>query len=208
MEAEPIKLPELKPVMPKQKNKFKPLAIIFIILTILLAVSTGFFVWMYFKQGSDINRLNEENSNIKTACELKDEHVTDCVDIASEWLVIEEWGIKFEILNTPDGDIYYEMNNESDSVAFNSKTLINKGGEDCKNSLGMLSRITEEEFWRRASDENYQAAGWPITRPINGYVYVFGSSQANCSDDDNVTATQQFKAEQISEALDNLVVVE
>ncbi|MDR1300501.1 MAG: septum formation initiator family protein [Candidatus Nomurabacteria bacterium] len=40
------------------KNKFKPLAIVFIVLSVLLAISTGIFVWQYFSQRAEISDLN------------------------------------------------------------------------------------------------------------------------------------------------------
>ena len=66
METEPIKPFEPEPVITGPKNKFKPLAIIFIVLTVILAVATGFFVWKYFERGIQIEDLNKEISQTQT----------------------------------------------------------------------------------------------------------------------------------------------
>lgn len=52
--------------MPIHSNKYKPVAIIFIVLSILLAVASGFFVWKYFDQQTQINNLNTELDQVKT----------------------------------------------------------------------------------------------------------------------------------------------
>jgi len=63
MEKEPIKLPEQEPMMAKPKNKFKPLAIVFIVLTVLFALAAGFFVWQWLDQKGEINDLNNKMGN-------------------------------------------------------------------------------------------------------------------------------------------------
>jgi len=71
MTPEPIKLPEPNEVVPKPKNKFKPLAIVFIILTVLFALAAGFFVWQWLDQKSQIETLKNDISKIQSELDSK-----------------------------------------------------------------------------------------------------------------------------------------
>ena len=62
-----------EPIINKPKDKFKPLAIVFIVLAILFAAATGFFVWQWMDQKTQIDGLKNDISKIQEKLDNKNE---------------------------------------------------------------------------------------------------------------------------------------
>jgi len=205
MEKEPIKLPEQEPMMAKSKNKFKPLAIVFIVLTVLFALAAGFFVWQWCQQKSQIETLKNDISKIQSGLDDKKDQSNK-----SNWLVIKEWGIKFELPASLIGDITYKKSSEYAGMWINSKKYAAKcdaNTEDSERSgnIGFLERYTEADY----NDAiNYSEGMPPPPRinfnPINGYVFTFSLPNIGCSMEQDAIDVQVERTNQVLNMLDSL----
>ena len=168
MEREPIKLPEQEPTMAKPKNKFKPLAIVFIVLTVLFALAAGFFVWQWLDQKSQIetlkNDINEIQAKLDNKTSTKKDIITSPFNITEQ----EVWDIvnKQNISAISAGDD--KKMNRIERVSFGVEDYqiakvhirVLKNGQDVQDGVRVfLYRNNPSDTWKYGY---YEAAGNPM----------------------------------------------
>ena len=102
------------------KNRWKKVGIISVVLLLVSAGASGYSVWQYIDQRSEIDRL--QNELMETQNELRALQDTEANDTDTEeangsdnYLVVEEWGVRYRI---PDGvnEVSYEISVSEDGV--------------------------------------------------------------------------------------------
>ena len=185
-----------KPIIIGRGNKkWKATAIIMIVLAIIFAGASGFFIWRFFDQKAEIDNLNSEISQIKPESDDGQATKDDGENTKDNWLVVDQWGIKFEI---PSGlyDVKYEIENRDDGsyLYFSSKQMDEKcDAGTASGSIGAMGRYTTEEYYNISSEMPSVGARVNV-RPIDGYIFTYSHPQATCSADE---ATQALQTEQI-----------
>lgn len=116
------------PVPEKKKSSKKPLVAIFVI---LFAIVLGLAGWKWYGQISEYqDKQNEADKQIsqleKQVSDLKGDSVDNSTKDtdATKYLVVKEWGVKFDITNAPQG-IRYTIStaNAGDEYGSDAETL-------------------------------------------------------------------------------------
>jgi len=203
MTPEPIKLPEPNEVVPKPKNKFKPLAIVFIILTVLFALVAGFFVWQWLDQKSQIETLKNDISKIQSELESKKDQGNKTDD---NWLAIKEWGIKFRIPADMKDDLSYIVGEYG--VYFHSKALDNKVGNNDDCSIAAMSRYTIDEYHAVLQEGLPGSPGLLINIvAMDGYYYTATHPNGMCTNDESLWDFAANKTDQFLNLLNPLYTI-
>ena len=170
METEPIKLPESDPVIVKTGDKFKPLAIVFIIIALILAIATGFFVWQWMDQKAQIEDLNKKIDNAEIS--NKEEFIISPFTITEKevWDIINKQNIPLLKSNGENGQIKKKEITRVERVSF--------GFESSQVAVIHIEMLTEDgtpvqdglvvALYRNSPNDIWKYGDYSIHRTILG----------------------------------------
>ena len=163
------------------KNVWKPIAIVAISVSVILLGLSIFLLVQNSNQRAQINSQNdksdvsdqtEDNTNVD---KKPDTDISDNSQTSTDYLVIEEWGVKFKIPEGLQDPIYsYSLD---DHGGYITVTTLAFNAERCQ-ALGELTHSADPNFFK----EN----GGPNRSPdfhFDGYYYFYGSPQSACTTD-------------------------
>lgn len=187
----------------KVSRKWKITAVIAIFLTLIFAAAAAFLVYWCSEQKTEIENLKTAISQMIQGEEGQADSDETADATKNNYLVVDEWGIKFEL---PEGlnDITYRIEN-SGGVGYLrlSSGQLNESCMSIDSPLGTIGRYTSSYY-----DNNSQQLPSRLNySPINGYVYTYSHPQSSCSSVQEVVNLQNEQLELVKSMIDALTAV-
>lgn len=174
------------------QNGFSAAEVLIVIVIVGLIATVGWLV--YDRQNNKTNSTSEIATQTSSQSESKtdEQAMSEYKDDAdtTEYLVIQELGVKFELSDKLSG-LSYSIGNENKTAYFTPAEI--KGAE-CSGQVS-LSRYSDADF----GNDPYANKGG--ARKIGDYYYFVSGSQSSCSDD----LSLQKKADQLRADLSTLL---
>ncbi|MDR0591461.1 MAG: hypothetical protein LBG75_02835 [Candidatus Nomurabacteria bacterium] len=189
----------------KPKNKWKIVAIVFMVLFLAAAGGGVFFLLKSNSSSNELADVKKKNDdNAKTIKELGNKvaelenkspespsDATTGADTSKGYLVVKEWGVKLKI---PEGmtGVKYQISNQTAMSQYHKDSGYSGTLELSTEWFSGLSGCTAfgpVSLYRYKSDPG-QEPGAKNLGLINGYYYTYGGPQNGCGSDESTYAKQ------------------
>jgi len=182
--------------MHKQKG-FSAVEFILILIIVSIVGFAGWFVWNSQKQIA--KTLDDTNKSATAVIATKKEVTAESTPVATNYLTVKEWGVKFEI---PSSIKNMQYNLRSGGVDLDSSDVVALAGngKDCTLGGGYLGAID------RVDPSTTELAGMVKIKQIGNYAYWYGGAQQACLPDGVDTSASVQTSAYASSALQLKVV--
>lgn len=158
----------------KNQNGFSPLLILLIVVVIGAIGFGAYYVMNNREEDASTNQISqtEETSGTQPAADPSED---------GKYLVIKEWGVKFELPSNLS-DTKYNVSESGSSVTLSTASLEKYPGCESGNVIS-LQRAKDGEPIGSSDVNSIRAANPAALTQVGDYYYLFNAAQFSCTQD-------------------------